>query len=248
MIQRERPYALSIAGLDPSAGAGLLADVKTFETCRVYGLGVCTALTVQHDSRFDSVDWVAFPQIQAQSALLLERYPVSVIKIGLIESYEVLDRLVSWLAANWPAITLIWDPILKASAGFAFHDGTPAHSLDALSLITPNMPESIQLSGHSDAREGALMLSTHCPVYLKGGHAGGEVFITDRLYQKGTETAHYTSPFLPSGEKHGSGCVVSSAIAAGLALGRSLPEACAFAKEYTGQFLGSTPTLLGFHS
>lgn len=249
MIQRERPYALSIAGLDPSGGAGLLADIKTFEASRVYGLGVCTALTAQHDSRFDSVSWISFEQIRAQCLPLLERYPIPVVKIGLIESFEVLDRLVFWLHMEFPAIRLVWDPILKASAGFGFHTGhaDAVGCLSSLHLVTPNLPEARQLAGLPEGPEAAVRLSAHCPVYLKGGHGNDPQTVTDYLFRNGMEAARYDSPLIAGGEKHGSGCVISSAIAAQLALGLSLPDACREATSYTRRFLGSSPTLLGFH-
>ena len=81
-----RPYALSIAGFDPSAGAGLLADVKTLEASGVYGLGVCTALTVQNDVAFERVNWVSAADIRDQIRILLVRFRVDFIKIGLVES------------------------------------------------------------------------------------------------------------------------------------------------------------------
>ena len=96
-IQTERPYALTIAGLDPCAGAGILADTKVFEACAVYGLGVCTALTMQHDADFRQVEWVPLPTIIAQCKPLVERYPIWVVKIGLIESLFVLTELLDWL-------------------------------------------------------------------------------------------------------------------------------------------------------
>ncbi|QJD80000.1 hydroxymethylpyrimidine/phosphomethylpyrimidine kinase [Spirosoma rhododendri] len=252
-IQTERPYALSIAGLDPSAGAGLLADVKTLEACGVYGLGVCTALTMQHDSDFRAVDWVPLDRIIAQCEPLFERYPIDVVKIGLIESLDVLANLLDWLQGIAPGVSIIWDPILKASAGFSFHqiDGrSPVLPLLArLSLLTPNAPEAVQLAGTDQPWAAAEQLSAYCPVYLKGGHLpthDGQV--ADYLLVDGYGTTSFPAFFIANGEKHGSGCVLSAAVAAGLARGLPLPDACRTARRYMNQYLASSPTRLGFHS
>ncbi|RYY19665.1 MAG: hypothetical protein EOO36_05300, partial [Cytophagaceae bacterium] len=98
-----RPYALTIAGFDPSAGAGVLADIKTLEANGVYGLAACTALTQQNDVAFERVNWVGLADIQDQVRLLLARFRVDFIKIGLIESLPVLGELLGWLRTQRPA-------------------------------------------------------------------------------------------------------------------------------------------------
>lgn len=252
-IQTERPYVLSIAGLDPSAGAGLLADVKVFEASRVYGLGVCTALTMQHDSDFRAVDWVPLDRIVAQCEPLLGRYPIRVVKIGLIESLPVLASLLDWLDQTAPDLAIIWDPILNASAGFAFHAVDDrqlvVQLLRKLTLLTPNAPEASQLAGTDQPWAAAEQLSVHCPVYLKGGHLPAQDGqVADYLLVNGYGTSSFPAPFITNGEKHGSGCVLSAALAAGLAQGLSLSNACRLARRYMNQYLASSPTRLGFHS
>jgi len=113
--------ALSIAGFDPSAGAGVLADIKTFEANGVYGFGVVTALTYQNDIEFDKVEWMDVEKIEEQVAVLLRRFKMRHVKIGLIENIEVLDRLVQFLKTSISDPVIIYDPIIKASAGFTFH-------------------------------------------------------------------------------------------------------------------------------
>jgi len=244
-----RPYALTIAGFDPSAGAGVLADVKTLEASGVYGLAACTALTVQSDAVFERVNWVGLADIQDQIKVLLARFSIDVIKIGLIESLPVLQALIGWLKAQNPAVRIVWDPVLKATAGYEFHQRPDAGLLEAicreLALITPNRPEALRLLPAASPEAAAEALAAWCPVLLKGGHAEGD-FATDVLL---TPEARHTlaSPRLPHGEKHGSGCVLSAAILARLALGDALPEACWQGKAYTAAFLGSNDTLLGYH-
>jgi hydroxymethylpyrimidine/phosphomethylpyrimidine kinase len=244
-----RPYALTIAGFDPSAGAGVLADIKTMEANSVYGLAACTALTVQNDVAFERVRWVPLADVQDQIRLLLGRFPVRFIKIGLIESLPILLELVTWLKAQNPALGIIWDPVLRATAGYEFHDRPEAGLLQAicreLALLTPNRPEALRLLSTASPEAAAEALAAWCPVLLKGGHATGPE-ATDLLLT-GTERRELSAPRLPHGEKHGSGCVLSAAVLARLALGDNLGAACWAGKAYTTAFLGSNDTLLGYH-
>ena len=142
----KRHFALTIAGFDPSGGAGLLADIKTFEANQVYGLGVCTALTVQHENRFDSVQWVESELIIKQAKILFEKYSIQYVKIGLVKSLDDLSKIITALLTWNPDITIIWDPILKASAGFNFHDEISTITLKTILkhiyVLTPNLPEA----------------------------------------------------------------------------------------------------------
>ncbi|WP_205704280.1 hydroxymethylpyrimidine/phosphomethylpyrimidine kinase [Hymenobacter sp. UV11] len=249
MAALPRPYALTIAGFDPSAGAGVLADVKTLEASGVYGLAACTALTVQNDVTFERVSWVGIPEIQDQIRLLLARFDIGFIKIGLIESLPLLLELISWLKAQKPAVQIVWDPVLKATAGYEFHARPEAGLLQAicreLALITPNQPEALRLIAVPTPEAAAEALAAWCPVLLKGGHATGD-FATDVLLLP-EERHTLATPRLPHGEKHGSGCVLSAAVLARLALGDDLLAACRSGKVYTAAFLGSNDTLLGYH-
>ncbi|TGE06355.1 hydroxymethylpyrimidine/phosphomethylpyrimidine kinase [Hymenobacter fodinae] len=249
MSQPPRPYALSIAGFDPSGGAGLLADSKTMEALGVYGLGVCTALTVQNDVQFERVSWVAQAEVQAQARLLFTRFAIGHVKIGLIESLTQLPQLLSWLREQNPRVQVVWDPVLQASSGFDFHAGPPRELArevcTGLALLTPNQPEMLRLWPSTSAEEAAAAVSAFCPVLLKGGHQEGAQS-TDVLFLNGQQHS-FTAPRLPNGEKHGSGCVLSAAITAELAKGQPLIEACRLGKEYTTRVLASNPSLLGYH-
>ena len=250
MSQPLRPYALTIAGFDPSAGAGLLADVKTLEASGVYGLGVCTALTVQNDVAFERVRWVPAAEIREQLQILLARFPFDFVKIGLVESLPQLLELVGWLKGQNPRLQIVWDPVLKATAGYEFHPPTDPNLLRALcsemALITPNQPEMLRLWPAESAEAAAVTVGAFCPVLLKGGHAEGE-FSTDVLMEDGRRHA-FSTPRLPHGAKHGSGCVLSAAVLAGLAKGQNLVEACQVGKDYVSAFLASNDSLLGYHS
>lgn len=238
---------MSIAGLDPSAGAGLFADLKCFEQHKVYGFGISSAITVQSDSDFINVEWVPLSTIIEQIAPLIRKFPIIACKIGLIESREVLSMLIDYLKSVVPSIEIVLDPILKASAGFQFHtwgnDLIPI--LKSIRLITPNYSELEQMGG-SETEATARNWAEYTAVLLKGGHNLRNLGI-DYLYEgKLRYSFKPITTELP--QKHGSGCVLSSSIVANLALGHTLPDSCKNAKEYTTHFLTSNQSLLGYHS
>jgi len=247
-----RPYCISFAGFDPSAGAGVLADIKTFEQHKSYGLGVCTAITYQNDTHFDKLDWLSLAAIQTQARLQFSRFNIVVAKIGLVESVHMLEQIVDFLQAQKPHIRIIVDPIFKASAGFNFHNNIAQADFERIAaklyLVTPNWEEIQRLYPTQKPEDGARRLSKYCHVYLKGGHRVGNNIGRDTLY-----TSHQTMhQLLPSTTavhpKHGSGCVLSAALAANIANGHQLLDACLLAKDYITQFLASNNTLLGYHS
>ena len=247
---KNKTFALSIAGFDPSAGAGILADIKTFEANQVYGLGVCSALTFQNDFQFEGVKWTSLSEIIRQIEILYRVYQIEVIKIGLVENLETLLGIINTILGFNPEAKIIFDPILKASAGFNFHDEmnveTLSDILQKIYLITPNIPELNRLIITSkNPQLKAQKLSKYCFVYLKGGHSEDEKAV-DILFYEG-QKAFFESTRIKNGEKHGSGCVLSSAIAANLAKGFDLEKSCEEAKKYIGKFLGSTDDLLGYH-
>ena len=246
-----RPTVLSIAGFDPSAGAGVLADVKTFEDCGVYGMGVISAITYQNDIAFEKVEWLTLLKIIEQIEVLQKRFAFEYIKIGLIENLEILDQLVFFLKSTNTELKIIYDPILKASAGFEFYKNQDQKLLEdvcsKLYLITPNIPEAMELGTNKDAEKNAKYLSAFCNVYLKGGHSIEKKGIDLLFTTDGKEVLFPTTAENVSA-KHGSGCVLSSAITANLAMGASLEEACWEGKKYITDFLASNESLLGYHN
>lgn len=240
---------MSIAGYDPSAGAGVTADIKTFEQHGVYGFGVVTGLTWQNDTSFMRVEWQTVQNIIDQVALLLARFPITWIKIGLVGDITVLHEVIGYLYRAIPQPKIILDPVLKASAGFTFHDTAPEEFktlMPKLFCITPNMPEAEQLFGKENLSSKLAESCDPCGIYLKGGHAASNI-VTDTLLYKGIIKT-FRNPRLPFGEKHGSGCVLSAALTAQLANGHDITTAAALANAYTNRFLNSNSTRLGYHS
>lgn len=246
-----KPVALSIGGWDPCGGAGLAADIKTFEMHQVLGMGVCTALTHQTEDRFIGVEWTTVASIKSQLIPLLQKYSVRSIKFGIIESLAVLLEVINTIRFYHPLVPIIWDPILKASAGFEIHStlNQPLLSsvLENITLITPNIPEKEEVFGKglSDRRLQQLLVANHwCNILVKGGHAAhhrNDCLITqdDILLFEGER-------FNGVG-KHGTGCVLSASICANLAYDISLDEACRYGKQYVERFILSSNNLIGYH-
>jgi hydroxymethylpyrimidine/phosphomethylpyrimidine kinase len=245
----DRPCVLSFAGFDPSAGAGILADIKTFEAIGCYGLGICSGLTVQNDIHFEKVEWTPLELMEAQFNLLKDRFKIACVKIGLIENVESLKKVLGFLKRHDQNIKIICDPILKASAGFDFKQEWHGESLriicESLCLLTPNRDEIKILMPEMEEEQGAEELSIHCAVLLKGGHLNGPD-ATDLLFENKIRTKYAAKKIL-NGAKHGSGCVLSAAIAGFLAQGNTLQEACQLGRNYMNAYLSSTTNLLGYH-
>jgi hydroxymethylpyrimidine/phosphomethylpyrimidine kinase len=232
-MQDKRPIVMSIAGMDPSAGAGLLADIKTFEQHKVYGLGISTAQTLQTDNQFFSIRWEETDDILEAIEKMLSNYEVKAIKIGIVKNISALDQIVSLINFIDSNIKIVVDPVIKSSTGFSFWDKIDQailfQLLTKIFLLTPNYNEALQLIPSTDAKKSAEELSTYCNVLLKGGHNKEEEGV-DYLYtQSGVKKIPgETENIFP---KHGSGCVLSSAITANIALGFDLIHSCQNAKK-----------------
>lgn len=244
---QERPYVISIAGFDPSGGAGLLSDCKTFEQSKVIGLGVCTALTLQTASQCLSLEWRPVDEVTEAIQVLMENYPVSAVKIGIVKDADFLSKIVETVQKNNSKVKIVWDPVLKSSSEFVFFDPETLpqlkNTINKLSLITPNYNE------YNVLKENNFLPDTHqCSLLIKGGHREDHLG-TDILVEKETEIVLQpkggSEDYFP---KHGSGCVLSSAITAELAKGQSMETACVQGKLYIEKFLKSNSSLLGTHS
>lgn len=244
---QERPYVISIAGFDPSGGAGLLSDSKTFEQSKVMGLGVCTAITLQTASKCLSLEWRPIHEVTEAIQVLMDNYSVSAVKIGIVKDAEFLAKIVKTVQKGNPEVKIVWDPVLKSTSEFTFFNLETLPQLKStvnkLSLITPNYNEYHILRG-----DNLLPDTNQCSLLIKGGHRKDHLG-TDILVENEKETF-----LLPSEDntiyfpKHGSGCVLSSAITAELAKGENMEKACRNGKRYIEKFLKSNPSLLGAHS
>lgn len=235
---------LCLSGFDPTGGAGMLADIKTIEATGAYGMGILSANTIQTEDQFISIEWINQEYLINQLTTLLKTYQFKAVKIGIIKNLSLLEIVIGIINEKNPDLKIIWDPVLKSTSGHEFHSQINQdlliNILSRINLITPNLIEYKVLFENKPANE----LTINCPVLLKGGH-GNSLQITDRLYINdkeyqfnGTRSKH---------SKHGSGCVLSSAIAGFLAQNNSLIEACEKAKKYLNYFIDSDQSLLGKH-
>ena len=237
-MPKVRPYCLTIAGFDPSGGAGVLADIKTFEQQRCQGLAVITANTIQTEDSFEKINWLEESTIIEQLMVIINRYEIKFAKIGLIQSGEFLSKIISLLIVKQPNVTIVWDPILSATSGGDFDEKRFSDFVKIINssklIITPNIAEFESLG---------LSKSTNT-IYLKGGHA--EKIGHDVLYFDGKEF-----PFAPHVKtdfaKHGTGCIFSAALLANLALEYPMIKACLRAKRYVEKRIVSNPSLLAYH-
>ena len=243
----EKPYVLSIAGLDPTAGAGILADVKTMTATGSYGFAVATCLTAQTEDVCEHVQWFSVKEITTQLKPLLENYSISVTKLGALKDVAMAMDLIEYVLSLQPNMKFVLDPILSTSSGKEFMKLNTDFKrlLSKIYLLTPNYPEIQMLADDQNALEAAMILSMHTNVYLKGGHSNEEVLV-DRLFVKG-EMVEFAKERNAISKKHGSGCVLSSSIASFLAQGHTLQEASEKASQYMCGFFNSSETKLGLH-
>jgi hydroxymethylpyrimidine/phosphomethylpyrimidine kinase len=245
-----RPIVLSIAGFDPCGGAGVLADIKTMEQHQCLGMAVNTSITNQVEDKFISVNWFSANDIIKQIKTLTDKYKIDFVKIGIIENLNTLHAIVSFLKQQNNAVKIVWDTVLSASSGFHLIESIDKNKLEDvlknIFLITPNTNELKKLSGIDNEMEAANYLASHCHVLLKGGHSetnkGIDFLFQNKLVFKIEQ--QISKKVYP---KHGSGCILSSAITANLALGNDLETACQKSKKYIETILNSNTNLLAYH-
>ncbi|APY10668.1 hydroxymethylpyrimidine/phosphomethylpyrimidine kinase [Seonamhaeicola sp. S2-3] len=244
-------YILTIAGHDPSGGAGITSDIKTFESHGLYGLSVCTAITIQNDTDFKECIWVEKELIISQVQTLFNRFKIEVVKIGIIKNWKTLSVLLDVLHTLNPDVKIILDPIIKATAGFDFHTTENQDILNTIwkkcYLITPNYDEIQLLYPDKNIEDTIAHIASKTNIYLKGGHRTDKKG-TDELYHRGIVMVNILPKAKTVFQKHGSGCVLSSALASNICLNLPLDEAAVASKKYIEAFLNSTQSLLGIHS
>lgn len=245
-----RPIVVSIAGFDPTGGAGLLSDIKTFEQIGCLGFGVQTAWTMQNEAKCFSVNWFSSEDIISQLEPLLQSYSINVAKIGMIQNFESIVHIIELLKKYNSKIQIVWDPVLSSSSAFDFITDINYEMLKRILknivLITPNLPELLKLSNQSTEEKALDFFKRFRNVLLKGGHRKSSLG-EDVLLENGNE--HFFSPKAKQVyPKHGSGCILSSAIAAYLAQDNTLLTAIDLGKSYIEERLASNQNLLSYHA
>jgi hydroxymethylpyrimidine/phosphomethylpyrimidine kinase len=235
-----RPVALTIAGSDPSGGAGIQADLKTFHQFGVYGEAVITLLTVQNTTRVSRVEVLSEELVLEQLAAVIEDIPPAAAKTGALGSAAMV-RAVARAAASF-RFPLVVDPVMVSKHGAALGGGAWEELLPFAAVVTPNIPEAEALTGTTDPRRAAQRL---CEMgaraaLIKGGHREGDA--VDLLFD-GIEWTEFPAPRIATRHTHGTGCTYSAAITAGLACGLGLREAVARAKRFIDAAIRGNPGL-----
>jgi hydroxymethylpyrimidine/phosphomethylpyrimidine kinase len=236
------PVALTIAGSDSSGGAGIQADLKTFAALGVYGASVITALTAQNTRGVSGIHQVPAEFVTAQIDAVFSDLVVGAVKIGMVAQRATIDAIAAGLT-RWSARYVVLDPVMIASSGDRL---LAAEAVDALqtkliplaSVLTPNLPEAAALLDEPVAsseaaieRQGKRLLAMGCQaVLIKGGHGQGTESIDYLIDAK--RTVALAAPRVATENTHGTGCSLSSAIAAGLAKGEDVEAAVRNAKAW----------------
>jgi hydroxymethylpyrimidine/phosphomethylpyrimidine kinase len=240
------PNVLSIAGSDPSGGAGIQADLKTFAALGVYGCAVITALTAQNTVELSAVLPIPLEFLRLQLEAVFTDIQVDAVKIGMLGSADAVRAVAAVLRVYRPAFVVL-DPVLRASTGACLLD---PDALDALrdellplvTVVTPNADEAGALLGIAaprsvaEAREAARLL-TELGVgaaLVTGGHLADTGFSVDVLHD-GRVVRESCVQRVSSAGTHGTGCTLSSAVAALLALGYGLPQACEEGQRFVAE-------------
>jgi hydroxymethylpyrimidine/phosphomethylpyrimidine kinase len=246
-----RRVALTIAGSDPSGGAGLQADLKTFHQHGVYGTSVVTLLTVQSTQSVLRVEVLSPELVAQQLGHLLADITVHAVKTGALGSAAVIEVVAA--QAGHFTVPLVVDPVMVSKHGHPLLDPSGCHALITsllphTFLLTPNTHEAEALLGRSvrsvaDAHEAARRIAGLGPkhVLVKGGHLEGPEAI-DVLFSQGA-THEFRGPRINSPHTHGTGCTLSAAITANLALGHSLPAAIAEARSWLTLAIVTAPAI-----
>jgi hydroxymethylpyrimidine/phosphomethylpyrimidine kinase len=242
--------ALTIAGSDPSGGAGIQADLKTFQAFGVYGESAVTLITVQNSVRISRVEILQPGLVREQIAAAIEDIPPAAAKTGALGSREIVEA-VAEMAADF-TFPLVVDPVLigKHGARLLAEDAEQAFReqlLPRAAVLTPNIPEAEALTGLRAQKPGGVHRMAERlrgmgarAVIIKGGHSNGEP--VDVLFD-GAKFHEFSSPRVETRHTHGTGCAHSAALAACLALGLPLVEAAARAKQYVYQAIRANPGL-----
>ncbi len=236
------PVALTIAGSDSSGGAGIQADLKTFAALGVYGASVITALTAQNTTGVTGIHSVPAEFVTAQIDAVFGDLEVGAVKIGMVAQLTAIDAIAKGLA-RWSPKHVVLDPVMVATSGDRLLASDAVEALRTkliprASLITPNLPEAAALLDEPLATDeagiesqGRRLLAFGCQaVLIKGGHGQGPES-TDYLVN-GDGVVALAAPRIATKNTHGTGCSLSSAIAAGLAKGEDMETAVRHAKAW----------------
>ncbi len=233
-----RPNILSIAGSDPSGGAGIQADLKTFAALGAYGMAAVTTLTAQNTQGVSGTHTLPPSFVKEQIKAVFDDIDVHAVKIGLLGNVEICHAVADVLDHYKPPL-IVFDPVLVAQSGDGLTEGAVTSVMaerffPIATVVTPNIPEAMAFTGMTSNENNILaygcLKQGARAVLLKGGHDGGNT-CRDVLVANGQEHT-FEHERIDTQNTHGTGCTLSSALAVFLAKGYALEDACKLAKEY----------------
>jgi len=255
------PVCLTIAGLDPSGGAGILADIKTFSAFGCFAAAAVSSITFQNTVGVFGAEHQSAEVVRRQVEPIIEDYDIAALKTGMLPTREVIEETAA-LIGRMRGAKLVVDPVVRSTSGFDLIDERALRSLiGALfplsDLVTPNRPEAERITGLNIRTQTDVVAAAKAMrsmgakhVLIKGGHLDGEtdrgkavdhLFIGDDLHLLEAE-------FIETTATHGTGCTLAAAITANLALGKSLLDSVSIAKRFVTNAIRSAPMLGHGHS
>jgi hydroxymethylpyrimidine kinase/phosphomethylpyrimidine kinase len=253
-MNESKPVVLSIAGLDPSGGAGIVADIKTIFALGCFPAAALTSITFQNTTGVFGAEHQTAATLRSQVEPIVRDVTVAAAKTGMLPTAEIVAE-VARLFAQGDLPAPVVDPVLVATSGDVLIDDEAFEILKTklfplARVVTPNIPEAEKLTGltiHSEssmrrAAETIRSLGARA-VLVKGGHRNIDGQALDVLFTEDANMIEFRSEYIDVGEVHGSGCTLSAAIAAGLGKGLTLEEAVGAAKEYVTNAIRSAPRI-----
>ena len=248
---------LTIAGVDPSGGAGIIADIKTFNAFGCFATAAIASITFQNTQGVFGAEYQTAESIRRQIEPILDDFEISALKTGMLPTREIIKETSQIIKEN-NLKNLVVDPVVRSTSGFDLIDETALQLLieklfPLSDIITPNLPEAerisnIKIKSENDLKKAAEIMQKLGAknVLIKGGHlfnsksedriAKDFLFIGDKLHV-------FESEFIKTNSTHGTGCTLAAAIAANLALGKDLIESVGIAKEFVTEAIRTSPNI-----
>lgn len=248
------PVVLTIAGFDPSSGAGITADIKTIAAHGCYGVACISALTVQSTAGVRRVEPVQPEIIKETLAELASDVEIAAIHIGMLGSGKAVRAVVDFLAAD-PCPNVVLDPVMKSSSGMDLLDPVGVRLMiekliPLAAVVTPNVDEAAAITGLAVTNPEQMRAAAHklhqmgaTGVVVTGGHLDQAIDLLSFTSPQGVQQEIFKSPRLHSTSTHGTGCAFATSVACHFAMGRGLPEAVLLAKAYVSAAISNAHPL-----
>lgn len=247
------PVCLTIAGLDPSGGAGIIADIKTFSAFGCFAAAAVSSVTFQNTQGVFGASHKSAEDVRKQVEPIIDDYEIAAVKSGMLPTREIIAETARLIKAN-SLPNFVVDPVVRSTSGFdLIDDAALAAVIDLLFpiaiVVTPNIPEAERISGtpirsFDDIRVAAKRMRElgAANVLIKGGHFDAAATAVDHLFL-GDKLIKFEGQYFDTKSTHGTGCSLAAAITANLALGKTLPDAVDLSKKFVAEAIRTSPGL-----